>query len=308
MNVHDWALVFFTILAQMSVGAFLILGVLYAYATYKAGREEADRLSDRALLAIGPVLVLGMLASLLHLGNPLNAYLAITNLSSSWLSNEILFGILFAVFGGLFAIMQWRKVSTPAVRTVIAGIAAILGIALVYSMAQIYMLRTVPTWNNWTTIASFFTTTFLLGALAIGAAFVANYTYLQYQGEELDSQQPQTVLLRDSLRWIAAISIIMLGVQFVIIPLYIISMVTGPAEAIAGMRVLVEEHSAVFIARLILVFLGAGVFGAFLYQNAFSPGREKLLGGLAYIAFVLVFISEIMGRFLFYATFMRVGI
>ena len=110
MSIREWALILFTILGQMSVGAFLVLGLVHFFAERKAGTAEADRLSDRALLAIGPVLVLGMLASLFHLGNPLNAYRAVANVGTSWLSREILSGVIFAVLGGLFAIMQWRKI------------------------------------------------------------------------------------------------------------------------------------------------------------------------------------------------------
>ena len=82
MSVREWALVTFTILAQMSVGAFVVLGIVHYYANRKAGMEEANRLSDRALVAIIVTLGLGLLASLLHLGNPLRAPTAVTNLAS----------------------------------------------------------------------------------------------------------------------------------------------------------------------------------------------------------------------------------
>ena len=148
MNVREWALVTFTILAQMSVGAFWVLGVVHFYATRKAGVEEADRMSDRALLAIIPVLALGMLASLLHLGNPLSAYKAVSNLDSSWLSREILFGVLFAISGALFAFLQWRKIGTFGMRNVVAWIAALLGLGLLTSMSSVYLLGSQPAWNT----------------------------------------------------------------------------------------------------------------------------------------------------------------
>ena len=109
MNSQEWALIAFTILAQMSVGAFLVLGIIHTYAARKAGLEEADRLSDRALIAIVITLGLGMLASLFHLGSPLSAPRAVTNLATSWLSREILAGVLFALLGVVFTAMQDRK-------------------------------------------------------------------------------------------------------------------------------------------------------------------------------------------------------
>src|SRR5512137_63547 len=137
MDVREWALITFTILAQMSVGAFIVLGVVHFFSRRQAGELQADQLSDRALLAIFPVLGLGLLASLLHLGNPINAYKAVTNLGTSWLSREILFGVLFAVVGFIFAVMQWRKLSTFAVRNLVAWVAALIGIVLVYCMAMV---------------------------------------------------------------------------------------------------------------------------------------------------------------------------
>ncbi len=99
MNVREWALITFTILAQMSVGAFVLLGLVHTVVERRAGGAEADRMADRALLAIGPTLVLGLGASLLHLGTPWIAYRAISNVESSWLSREIAGGVIFAGLG-----------------------------------------------------------------------------------------------------------------------------------------------------------------------------------------------------------------
>jgi anaerobic dimethyl sulfoxide reductase subunit C (anchor subunit) len=64
----------------------------------------------------------------------------------------------------------------------------------------------------------------------------------------------------------------------------------------------------VLLIRLILVFLGAGLLAVVLIRNTLSAGRESALSTLAYSAFALVLISEILGRFLFYASYVRVGI
>ena len=142
MNTTELALVIFTIFAQMSVGAFLVLGGVHFFATRYAGIEEADKLSTYALLAIGPIMVAGLIVSFLHLGNPINAPRAIMNLGTSWLSREILFGVLFAGVGFLFALMQWRKWGSPNLRNIVALVAAIFGLGLVallvYSMVTAF--------------------------------------------------------------------------------------------------------------------------------------------------------------------------
>ena len=80
MNPNEWALVIFTVVMQMAVGAFVVLGGVHFFATRRNGIEEADKLSDRALIAIGPLAVLALVVTLLHLGNPINAPRAITHL------------------------------------------------------------------------------------------------------------------------------------------------------------------------------------------------------------------------------------
>ncbi|MFW6182183.1 MAG: dimethyl sulfoxide reductase anchor subunit family protein [Chloroflexota bacterium] len=306
MNANEWSLITFTILAQMAVGSFLVLGVVH-YATRRAaGAEAADRMSDRALLAIGPVLALAMLASLFHLGNPLAAPRAVTNLGSSWLSREIFFGVLFAASGGLFALMQWRKLGTAALRTGLALLAALLGVGLVVSMSMVYLLPTQPAWNSVATPLSFVITALLLGVFAMGAAFVANYAYLRRADPECAEEQ--CALLRRALRWIALSAIVLLGVQVVTIPLYLASLGAGEAAALESVRLMTEEYGLLLAIRLALLFLGAGILGFFLYQNATSAGRERIMGNLTYAAFAFVLVAEVMGRFLFYASHIRIGV
>jgi anaerobic dimethyl sulfoxide reductase subunit C (anchor subunit) len=307
MSIREWALITFTILAQMSVGAFLVLGVAHFFAIRSAGTEEADRLSDRALLAIGPVLVLGLLASLFHLGNPLNAYRAVGNLQTSWLSREILSSVSFTVVGAVFALMQWRKIGSFGLRTAVAALAALIGLFLVYSMSQVYQLPAQPVWDNLGTPIAFFTSTLLLGTLVIGAAFVANYAYVQRTNPECADAQCQ--LLRAALRWMALAAVLLLGVELVAAPLQVAYLAAAPsAAAVTSARLMFGTYGLIFGLRLVLVFVGAGVLSVFLYQNAMSPGREKIMGSVAYAALALVLVSEVLGRFIFYASHINIGL
>jgi len=307
MDIREWALIAFTILSQMSVGAFVVLGLVHFFAARKAGEAEADRLSDRALLAMGPVVVLALVVSLFHLGNPLNAYRAVANIGQSWLSREILASVLFAATGGLFALMQWRKIGAFALRSVIAGIAAIIGLVLVYSMAMVYQLPLQPAWNTIGTPIAFFTTTLLLGVLALGAAFVANYAYVRRQAP--DCAERQCELLRGALRWFAVAAVVLMGIEIVVAPLQVAYLAAAPVEAArASAAMMFQDFGLVLMLRLVLVFVGAGLLGVFLYRNAVSPGRENVMGSVTYAAFGLVLVSEVLGRFLFYAAHVKIGL
>lgn len=306
MNVRDWSLILFTILAQLAVGSFWVLGFVHYYAQRKTNQEEADRLSDRALLVIGPVMIMGLIASLFHLGDPLTAFRAVTNVGTSWLSREILSGVVFAVLGGLFALMQWRKISTFAIRNVIAILAGIAGFSLVFSMSNIYMLPTQPAWNTLATPIAFFSTTLLLGSLAMGTVFVANYLYLKRR--EAQDIQVQLELLLGSLGGISVTVLLLLGVQLVVAPLYVATLATGGPVAQQSASLLVDEYGVIFAIRLILSFIGAGLFALLLYRGSTGKSTENVLAYTVYGAFALVLISEVLGRFLFYAIQVQLGI
>lgn len=306
MNTQEWALIIFTILAQMAVGSFIVLGVVHFFARRSRGEEAANLLSDRALLAIGPVLVLALLASLLHLGNVLNAPRAVTNFGSSWLSREILTAVLFTVIGGVFAIMQWRKIASFTVRNIVALVAAVVGIFLIYSMSMVYMLPSQPVWNSLFTPLSFYLTAGLLGLFAVGAAYLINYSYIRRQ--DPGCAEEQCTLMRSALRWFAVAAVVMLGTQLVASTLYLVRLSGADAATVESARMLTTDYAVLLGLRVALGFLGAGVLAFFVYQTASTPGRESLLTNLAIAAFAAVLVAEVIGRYLFYATHISIGL
>jgi anaerobic dimethyl sulfoxide reductase subunit C len=306
MDVRDWALITFTILVQMSVGSMWVLLVAHFFAARKYGEEAANRLSDRTFLVLVPVIALAFIASLLHLGNPINAYRAVTNLASSWLSREIFFGVIFAILAFVYAFLQWRKIGSFVLRNIIALVAAIVGLVLVYSMSHVYMIRTQPAWNSWATPVSFFVTAFLLGVLAMGVAFVANYAYLRRKTP--DCAEIQCDLMRDALRWVALAAVLLLGAEMVVLPLYVASLSLGTVAGLASLQLMIGSFGWALALRVALAFIGAGVFAVLLYQNAMKAGHEKLLSNLTYAAFILVLVAEVLNRYLFYVSHVRIGI
>lgn len=308
MQTSEWSLIIFTTVMQMAVGSFVILGGVHFFASRRYDEKAADALSDRALLAIGPVVVLALVVTFLHLGNPLNAPLALSNLGTSWLSREVTLAVLFTLGGALFALMQWRKISIAPARNAIGLAVAAVGLLLVWSMAQVYMLPTVPAWNSLATPVGFFVTTLLLGSLAIGSAYVINYQYLRARGN-LSDADVQFDILSTTLRWIVLISLVLLGVQFVVIPLYLASLAEqASAAAMTSIALILDQGGTLFTLRLILLFIGAGVFSIFMYLNASNETKTRVTGYLAYSAFAMVLVSEILGRFLFYESMMRIGL
>jgi anaerobic dimethyl sulfoxide reductase subunit C (anchor subunit) len=168
------------------------------------------------------------------------------------------------------------------------------------------MLYSQPAWNSLATPVSFFVTALLLGALAMGAAIVWNYGKVQKENPKCADVQCE--MMRTTLRWIAIVGVVLLGIELIVLPIYLGFLATGNTAALTSLREMYSSYGLLFALRLILVFVGAGVFGLFLYQNASSAGQEKMLGNVAYSAFALVFVAELMGRYLFYVTQQGVGL
>lgn len=306
MSPNETPLVLFTVCSQMAVGAFVVLGLVQVFVARTAAkhgnREAVDALADPALFAIGPVLALGLVASLLHLGSPLRAANSLRHLGTSWLSAEIVFGLAFAALGALFAFLQWRKLGSVAVRQVVAGITAVTGLGLVYASARVYMLTAQPAWDSWFTLAQFFATTLLLGSLAVAVAFVATSAFRASRGTaQTDSQE----LLGSSLRWTSGLAICALGIVLITLPIYLVQLAGKGPNGQVILDTLLADSLGMLIARLVLAFVGAGLLSVFLYRAASAGERTgaqlRILVIITTSAFVLAFVSEILGRYVFYS-------
>lgn len=138
----EMPLVAFTLLVQMAVGAFW------------TAQWVTDSIPLIPYLFIGACLGLGAFFSFAHLGAKRNAWRAPFHLTKSWLSREIL---LFGLFGA-----GWLA---GFVMPEIKWVTSLLGVGLIFSMAQVYRLHTMPAWDTWRTTAGFFITSVLLGQL-----------------------------------------------------------------------------------------------------------------------------------------------
>jgi anaerobic dimethyl sulfoxide reductase subunit C (anchor subunit) len=285
--MKDRSLLVFTLLAQMAVGAFWVLGALFLWARWQSGPAAASALTLRGWLVVPLLASLGLLASFFHLSRPLRAWLALGNLPTSWLSREACFAVLFTGASGLLAGLRWYEVRPPAVQVVIGGAAALFGVGLVYSMAQAYRLRTVPAWDGWVTPASFFTTAFLLGGLGVGVVLVFDRGV---PGELLDP----------ALRAIALATIVLLGLCLGITLLWLAQLATGPEAAQRSMGKILRENRLLFGLRLTLVVIGLAVSGFILAPRAGA--------GTVGWAFGLVLVAEVLGRLLFYQARVRQGV
>lgn len=345
MNVHELPMILFTVIAQMSVGTFIVLGVIQLIASLRHDRRTVDRLTDPILYAIGPAMVLGLAVSMLHMNDITHTFNVFRHIGSSWLSREIVFGIGFAALGFAFAVMQWFKFGSSQLRQALAALTAVVGIALVWAMSQIYYsLLAVPAWNTAIVPFQFFATTLLLGALATGTALTISAVIRrrtemlgsgnesEHVGDVLRGDEPAprgssvAVAVRErvaevnapttDLEWSLTTAVIQnlafftatVGVAILIsYPVHVATLSAGNDAAQASAQVF---SGAFFLMRLVLLGLAAIALALAAHRTAGNAVREHpgVLAAIMSTAFVLAFAAELMGRSLHYDSLFLVGI
>jgi anaerobic dimethyl sulfoxide reductase subunit B (iron-sulfur subunit) len=151
-------LLVFTLLSQFSAGISWIAGLFIL---------AGIRLPPLVGGSVGILIGLGLMAAFLHLGKPLNAWRVFSNLVKSWLSREILTALIFLGLWAYGMLPYVLGVSPPVDQPFFTCFLGLVGAAMVYSMAEVYRLWTVPAWIAWRTKAAFFLTGLILGGLAV---------------------------------------------------------------------------------------------------------------------------------------------
>lgn len=164
--MHELPLVFFTVLSQSAVGAFVLL-----YISYRLTQINERQLAV-GLTAAMVVFIIGLLLGTFHVGQPLRAFNMLLGVGRSPMSNEIVLSGVFGLFGCLTALGMLLKKGTARLHQILAMITVVVGIAFVVSIPAVYQLDTVPAWNSSFT-SGFMMLTVLIGGGALAALFGA---------------------------------------------------------------------------------------------------------------------------------------
>ena len=165
-----WSVIFFTVLAGMGQGLFIML--------VRAEAQGAEPIA----LAIGGLLSvvlmgIGLACSFLHLGHPMRAWRAMAMWRTSWLSREV---IVLPVTIGVVALWSLEHLFGKP-HTILLGVAGVvLCFALWACTGMIYAcLRFLREWAHWLTLLNFT----LLGWMS-GATLFAAYWFALYGRED----------------------------------------------------------------------------------------------------------------------------
>ncbi len=281
MIFHEYSLIFFTVLAQTAVGAYLLVS---ARALVMGYDEEKINSYKMPMFALWVIMGVGFLFSITHLGSPLRAFNSFNQLGTAWLSNEVFFGAAFFAVGGLQWLLSVLKVGGGAVQKVLMIGAMVLGCIFMYSMVNVYMINTVPTWFNMYTPLSFVMTMVVCGLLL---------------------SQLVIVSAKDS-RFSVDRNIIMLAVVAAAVSLVVTvgkanlvgeiqSSVVKATELVDGLGGYLSIQVALLLAGLLIWVL------PMVNKSSVNPINLT-------VALVLILASELVGRALFYSLHMTIGL
>ncbi|HTN74939.1 MAG TPA: DmsC/YnfH family molybdoenzyme membrane anchor subunit, partial [Pirellulaceae bacterium] len=172
-----WPLIWMLVLTQLSVGGFCVEQLLASgWLPVESSLLAATRpMHIVVALALG---LLGLQASIFHLGRPFYAFRAVLGLRTSWLSREILGFGLFAAAATTYTVSAWLATQGFTIRESWQhglGLAtALIGVASVFCSVMIYVDTRRDFWTFGATLRKFLLTGVILGLpIAVLSALVS---------------------------------------------------------------------------------------------------------------------------------------
>lgn len=156
MQSIELPLVIFTVLSQAAIGITLMGAVRQA-----AGPDGGNAQTEWRVVA--GLMIVGLIASLFHLGHPFGAANALKHLEKAWLSREALTAGIFAGLAVLAALTAGKDG-----KPVLAWIGALIGLVVILSTGMTYAPPSYPAVNN--ALPTIF---FLISAVILGAGFAS---------------------------------------------------------------------------------------------------------------------------------------
>ncbi|CAH6858430.1 dimethyl sulfoxide reductase subunit C [Vibrio chagasii] len=281
MIFHEWSLIFFTVLAQTAVGGYLLIG---ARALVLGHDEEKLNSYKVPMFILWTLMGLGFMFSTTHLGSPLRAFNAFNQLGSAWLSNEVFFGAAFFAVGGLQWLLSVVKKGGMAIQKALMVGAMVLGVIFMYAMINVYMINTVPTWDNIYTPLSFVMT------MVVGGLLLSQFVIVFANDSRFTVDRNITMLAVIAV----AISLLVTVGKLNLIG-DIQTSVAKASELVDGLGSYVILQVALLMASLLIWIL------PMLNKAKVNPVNLGL-------ALVLFLASELIGRGLFYSLHMTSGL
>ncbi len=276
-------LVFMTVLTQISLGAFFALMMGDILSLFSLS-------SPTWIMAVVTMLpaALGLPLSALHLGRPILAMTAMKNIKTSWLSREALaLGIFTALMSVNVAFYYFEVPKILHVSFEIITFA--IGIFGIYAQSMIYRIKARPAWDRVTTNLKFF------GVGYVGLLIIALVALFEGMSEVV------TPIVATSLVFAVAQAFFTFEDRR--------TLLTSKQNSYQLERTnrIYDEYFALHVKARVGGFILGSILLPLLVLILVSAGANAV--AIAFLIFAVLFSvsSELVDRFLFYATVVPLG-
>ena len=290
--MEELPLLIFTIFLQAAIGILLFTAI--------AGQFNKEATFKVPLVTAAGMAVVGVLASMLHLGRPFAAIHALAGFGTSWLSREIWFSAVFTGLAIFIVLLVLFRPSLKRLIKILIPLAALVGLIDIYAMASSYSFASVPVWKSSATFIQFYAT-----MISVGAAL-----FLGLSGKEAINMSRGVI--------VAACAAI--GVQAVAMINYYLQLGENSSEAAQQSVTLLKSMNIELMLQWILILAGTGLVLATLRTQKESAALDKagtstatkeaaiavdsivkMNGRILLLGLSALTIGQIVGRYLFYA-------
>ena len=278
-GLHEWPLMFFTVIGQSVAGAFIFMAAVILSGKLST---ELNRKVHYSMFGLWLLMGIGFLLSTTHMGTPLRAFNSFNRLGASSLSNEVASGALFFALGGFYWLLAVLNKMPAALGKLWLLVVMVMAAVFIVATSRVYLIDTVPTWNNSYTTLNFVLTAFLGGPIL--AALL-----LRIAGFDLQC-----------IRRIPALSVVALLVSVCVAITQgfdLASIETSVQKAVD----LVPDYGILMDIKIVAIAMGLGCWIMPLVAK-----RNPSVINMG-IGFLFVLAGEIVGRGVFYGLHMTVG-
>ena len=285
----EYPLVFMTTLTQMSLGGFIALFLGEILGLFGFNLASVNLAMVIAVLLPSAI---GLPLSALHLGRPILAITAMKNLKTSWLSREALALGLYTMALSLLALLYYLD-SPKWLKLVIEIPTLLFGVYGIYAQSMIYRVPARPAWNRKSTTLRFF------GSAYVGFLLVAIILGVEGESKSLLALMAPTLM--------AGMYQMHLIYEETIFYKYLDKEHKEYYQLSRTKRLLEEYFGKLKRFRL----LSLALFAIFLpmISIVFTAADMNIIAvAILIVSFIGAFVSELVGRYLFYRTVVPLGL
>ena len=115
-----------------------------------SSKRQATSYARLSRLLVVPlaVVIIGLVTSATHLGNPANALYVFRGVGRSPLSTEVFFAVVFLLLGGIFWLQTFSLRPKPLLQRVWLAVIILVAVVFLTSMALAYQVPTILSWHT----------------------------------------------------------------------------------------------------------------------------------------------------------------